>query len=145
MPQQRLMISDIVANLDRTGVKTESLVYDVFKYSPDIIIVEGSKYSGNKGLDLVIQFIDSTDGIGKTMIIDSKQLAKSGSVSLDSKAAGGFLQLSNSSLEVIIERLDKSPAALAVERAMENGTLLKSAAYVDKKTGSLKFINLDIN
>ena len=142
---QRLMISDVVANGDKFGVKTEALVNDLLKSDPSIKVLEGTKYNGNNGLDHVVQFVDPVDGVTKTMVIDSKQLAKNGTTSLDSKAAGGTLQLSDSSLDAILNRLDDlSPAKLAIDSAKDNGTLVKAVAYVDKVIGQLKIIPVNV-
>lgn len=75
------------------------------------------------------------------MIIDSKQLSNSGAVKMDSNAAGGLVQLTDESIDVITSRLGDTPASKAVIEARLSGTLLKAAAYVDKKTNELKIIN----
>lgn len=141
---QRLMISDVVANGDKLGYKTEALVNDVLKSDPAIKVLPGTKYRGENGLDHVVQFVDPADGITKTMVIDSKQLAINGSTSLDPRAAGGVMQLSDDSLGVIAERLKHTPAGIAVNTALNDGTLVKAVAYVDKKTGELKIIRVDV-
>lgn len=141
---QRLIISDIVANLDKSGVKTESLMDFVLKADPNIKVLEGAKYHGNNGFDHVIQFVDPNDGVTKTMIIESKQLAKNGSSSLNPKSAGGVLQLSDESINVVLRNLDGSPAGLAIQSAMNNGTLLKALSYVDKATNELKIVQLGV-
>lgn len=60
---------------------------------------------------------------------------------MNSNSAGGFVQLTNESIDVITSRLGDTPASNAVIEARLNGTLLKAAAYVDKKTSELKIIN----
>lgn len=79
-----------------------------------------------------------------TMVIDSKQLAINGTTSLDPKAAGGLMQLSDDSLKVIADRLGSSPAGNAVLDAMNDGTLVKAVAYVDKSTGQLKIVPVSV-
>ena len=78
------------------------------------------------------------------MIIESKQLAKNGSSSLNPKSAGGVLQLSDESINVVLRNLDGSPAGLAIQSAMNNGTLLKALSYVDKATNELKIVQLGV-
>ncbi|MEJ7137380.1 DUF6862 domain-containing protein [Amphibiibacter pelophylacis] len=130
---QTLMMQDIIANGDRLGTKKESLVSSLLASAPNIKVLSGTKYSGNNGLDLVIQFVDPADGVTKTMVIDSKQLDRSGSTSLEPKAAGGVMQLSDGSLGVIGQRLtgQGSPIGLILQRAIANQTLVKAAAFVD--------------
>lgn len=85
-----------------------------------------------------------------TMVIDSKQLAKSGGTGLNPKAAGSaesmenLMQLSNASLAIIAGRLKGAPAANAITQAMDDGTLLKAVAFVDKQTGVLKITPLSV-
>ena len=79
------------------------------------------------------------------MVIDSKQLAKNGSTALDPAAAGGEMQLSDASLDAIVDRLGRNSAAgQAVKGAMEDGTLVKAVAYVDKATGELKIVRVNV-
>jgi hypothetical protein len=88
----------------------------------------------------VVQYVDPQTGKTMTMVIDSKQLAINGTTSLDPKAAGGVMQLSDESLRTVVGRLDGTPAGKAVESALDSGTLVKAVAYVDKKTGELKIV-----
>ncbi|WP_171816062.1 DUF637 domain-containing protein, partial [Serpentinimonas barnesii] len=133
---QRLMIKDVMLNADRDGSKTERLVNDVLRSDPNMNVLGGTTYAGNKGLDHVVQFVDPADGITKTLVIDSKQLAKSGATNLNPRAAGTaqhrrpVMQLSDDSLRVIAQRLDGSPAGQAVSAAIDSGTLIKAVAYV---------------
>lgn len=78
-----------------------------------------------------------------TMVVDSKQLAKRGTVTLNTTAAGGFMQLSEDSLRNIVPKLNGSPAGNALSNAMLDGTLVKGVAYVDKSTGELKIIRVN--
>jgi filamentous hemagglutinin len=141
---QRLMINDVVANGDRFGVKTEVLVNDVLYADPAVKVLSGTKYGGNNGLDHVVQFTDPQSGKLMTMVIDSKQLAKSGSSKLDPNAAGGVMQLSTKSLETIVGRLNNSPAAVELDKAIKNGTLVKAVAFIDKLTGQLKIVPVKV-
>ena len=138
-----MIISDVVANGDKLGVKTEALVNDVLKADPNFKILD-AKYGSNNGLDHLVQYTDVQTGKTMTMVIDSKQLAKNGTVNLDSKAAGGVMQLSDSSLDVVVNKLGGSPAAAALDTAMSSGTLEKAAAYIDKVTGELKIVRIDV-
>ena len=140
---QRLIISDVVANGDKLGVKTEALVNDVLKADPNFKILD-AKYRGNNGLDHLVQYTDAQTGKTMTMVIDSKQLAKNGTTKLDPEAAGGVMQLSDSSLDAIVNALGGSPAAMALDAAMSSGTLVKAVAYVDKVTGELKIVRVDV-
>jgi filamentous hemagglutinin len=148
--EQRLRISDVVANGDWQGVKTEALVHDVLTSDTGFKVLDGTKYGGNKGLDHVVQYVDPDTGKTMTMVIDSKQLARNGTTGLDSQAAGsaelgrGVMQLSDTSLAAIVPKLNQSPAAQAVKDAILDGTLVKAVAYVDKATGQLKIVRVKV-
>jgi hypothetical protein len=138
-------VEDIRINGDITGFKTENLVNVTLLSDPGMVVLEGTKYGKNKGLDHVVQFVDPQTNKLMTMIIDSKQLAKNGTTSLDPKAAGGVMQLSDRSISVVLDRLDDlSPAKLAIDAAKDNGTLLKAVAFVDKATGKLKVVPVSV-
>jgi len=77
-----------------------------------------------------------------TMVIDAKQLAKNGSVSFDSKAAKDTVQMTDAWVRAVISELKGSPAGMAVEKALNTGTLVKAAAFVDKSTGKLMMIKI---
>ena len=148
---QRLTISDVMANGDKYGTKTEALVNDVLKSDPSIKVLDGTKYGSNNGLDHVVQYVDPQTGKTMTMVIDSKQLAINGTTSLSSNAAGtaelgkNVLQLSDESLSIISSRLpDNSPAKIALDQAQKNDTLVKAVAYVDKTTGQLKIVPVTV-
>jgi filamentous hemagglutinin len=148
---QRLTISDVVANGDKYGEKTEALVNDVLKSDPSIKVLDGTKYGSNNGLDHVVQYVDPQTGKTMTMVIDSKQLAINGTTNLSSTAAGSaelgknVMQLSDESLTIISARLpDNSPAKTALDQAQKNGTLVKAVAYVDKTTGQLKIVPVTV-
>jgi filamentous hemagglutinin len=147
---QQLIISDVVANGDKFGYKTEALLHDVLNSTPGVKVLTGTKYSGEKGLDHVVQFTDAETGKLMTMVIDSKQLAKSGGTGLNPKAAGSaaaeknLMQLSDASLKVIVNRLNGSIAGNSIDKAMNAGTLLKAVAYVDKSSGQLKIATVNV-
>jgi hypothetical protein len=80
-----------------------------------------------------------------TMVIDSKQLAINGTTSLDPKAAGDVMQLSDDSLKVVLSKLpDTSPAKQALLNAQFDGTLAKAVSYIDKTTGQLKIVPVSV-
>jgi filamentous hemagglutinin len=144
-PVMQPAIKDIQVNGDITGAKTENLVNTTLKADPNVTVLDGTKYGANNGLDHVVQFKDPQTGQTMTMIIDSKQLAKNGSTSLDPNAAGGTLQLSQNSLKVVLNNLpDNSPAKQAILNAQFDGTLIKAVSYVDKTTGELKIVPVNV-
>jgi hypothetical protein len=148
VPTPKIMgpaVEDIRINGDITGLKTENLVNVTLLSDPGMVVLEGTKYNGNKGLDHVVQFVDPQTNKLMTMVIDSKQLAKSGSTSLDPQAAGGVMQLSDVSLDVVMRNIgDSSPAVQAIRRAQNSDTLVKAVAYVDKTTGELKVVPVNV-
>jgi filamentous hemagglutinin len=138
---QKDMIGNITLYGDQTGQKTEYLVNDVLHMDANVTILSGTKYGNDNGLDHVVQFVDPATNKVMTMIIDSKQLAENGTTSLDPKAAGGVMQLSDASLLSVMDKLGTaSPAVVAIKQAQKEGTLVKAIAYVDKGTGQLKIV-----
>lgn len=73
---------------------------------------------------------------GKSVIVlDSKQITGGGSFSRD---ANEVVQMSDSWVEKVLGRLDKSSEAYkAVDKARENGSLIKGVAGVDRSSGQL--------
>ena len=106
-------------------------------------VLSGGKYGSNNGYDHVVVFKDMDGTTHVTMTVDSKQLGQKG-VTLDHKAAGGTMQMSDEWDEAVLAKLDKnSEAYKAVQSARDNGSLVKGAAYVDKTTGELKLVRID--
>ncbi|QPO19944.1 hypothetical protein HXW90_10480 [Pseudomonas sp. Y39-6] len=93
--------------------------------------LEGGKYGSNNGFDHVYMSAD-----GKSVIVlDSKQITGGGSFSRD---ANEVVQMSDSWVEKVLGRLDKSSEAYkAVDKARENGSLIKGVAGVDRSSGQL--------
>jgi hypothetical protein len=139
---QKGMVDNITLYGDQTGKKTEFLVNDVLHVDPNVTILSGTKYGNDNGLDHVVQFVDPATNKVMTMIIDSKQLAKNGTTSLDPNAAGGLMQLSEDSLFVVVRNIGNTPATRAIQQAQNTGTLIKAVAYVDKSTGQLKIVSV---
>jgi hypothetical protein len=55
------------------------------------------------------------------------------------------MQLSENSLNVVMNNLgDSSPAVQAIRHANADGTLVKAVAYVDKTTGQLKIVPVNV-
>ena len=138
------VIADIRLNGDVTGVKTEVVVNSALRADGNVTVLSGGKYGSNNGFDHVVQFVDPADGLLKTMIIDSKQLPKlTEVVKFDSNALGGAVQMSDSWVKNVLGELaPNSLAGAEVRKAIQNGTLLKAVAFVDKSTGKLKIIRL---
>lgn len=85
-----------------------------------------------------------------TIIIDSKQLSSTGSTGLSTNAVGtaalqkNVIQLSDESLGVVMKNIGDTPATLAIKQAQDRGTLIKAVAYVDKTTGQLKIVPVNV-
>lgn len=54
------------------------------------------------------------------------------------------MQLSDDSLRLIAQRLGDTPASTALVNAIHGGTLVKAVAYVDKTTGELKIVRVNV-
>lgn len=136
------MMLNIWVNGDFKGDKTEKIVNNVLENDSTMTLLEGTKYHGENGLDHVAQHIDPDTGKTMTLVIDSKQLAKNGTTSLNPEAAGGALQLSDASLRITAQRLGNSPAGLAVRQELDEGSLVKAVTFVDKNDGKLKIMKI---
>ncbi|MFV5365351.1 DUF637 domain-containing protein [Acinetobacter oleivorans] len=138
----RGQVKQIAKNGDPLGVKTEALFENVVKEQGGKVL-SGGKYGSNNGYDHVIIFKDAQGNTNLTMVVDSKQLGPKG-VTLDPKAAGGNMQMSNEWDRAVLAKLDQnSEAYKAVFAARQNGTLVKGAAYVDKSTEKLMLVRID--
>ena len=57
---------------------------------------------------------------------------------LSPAAAGKTVQMSDEWVEKVLDNLvPTSPAAIAIEKALRNGTLVKGVAAIDKSSGKL--------
>ena len=124
---QQALVKDIVANADTAGTKTESLISSILK-DAGYTELEGAKYAGNKGFDHVVKSLDGT----VTIILDSKQIAKSGSVKLG--VSSEITQLSEEAIKAVLDNLPEGLAKVAIENALKNGSLKTAVAGVDKVT-----------
>jgi filamentous hemagglutinin len=76
-----------------------------------------------------------------TILLDSKQITN-GSTSV-SIGAGGEMQLTDAWVQNVLLSIDKtSPAYVAVNTALKNGTLVKGVAGVDRTTGALTIVRI---
>jgi hypothetical protein len=95
------------------------------------------------GFGTVTQFTDKKDGILKTMLVESRQLNKDGSISLPPNSAKQAFFLSDTWISRINEKLDSSSAAKeGILNAQFTGILIKCVAYVDD--GELKMVPVNI-
>ena len=116
---------------DPTGELTESLVNSVAQ-KQGMTVLDGGKYGGNKGFDAVLQNADGS----VTILIDAKQMTN-GTFTLG-QTADSSLQLSPNWTANVLNKLDpNSPAAVAVVNARKAGTLNTAVIGVDKSTGRL--------
>lgn len=77
------------------------------------------------------------------MPIDSKQMAKNGSVKMDPQAAKSTMQMSDQWINAVLTELDNTDAAAkAVKAAIQTNTLVKAVAFIDRATGELKILRI---
>ena len=135
---QQALVQQIVQNGDSTGSLTEALV-DSVSESGGYQLLSGGKYGSNNGFDQVLQAPDGS----VTIVADSKQIGNGGGVSLGSSQAG--TQLSQNWIEATLENLpDGSPAKTAVQNAQNKGTLYTAVAGVNKTTGNLVIVPVNV-
>jgi hypothetical protein len=54
------------------------------------------------------------------------------------------LRVSDTSLNVVMQNIGKSPATEAIRKAQFEGTLVKAVAYVDKSSGNLMIVPVNV-
>jgi hypothetical protein len=130
-------INDIAKKGDLQGFKTEEVVNEILKRDPNVELLDGGKYGSNNGFDHVFR----NKKTGEVWVLDSKQIAKSGNMSVSNKGAGGTRQMSPDWVKNVSSKLDKNnPVKKAVDEAIDNGKINTGLVGVDKKTGELIFI-----
>jgi len=135
--QEQALASRIANQGDLKGANTEILVESVAQRQ-GLNSLPGGKYGSNNGFDHVFENADGS----VTIILDSKQI-NNGAAKL-SEGAGGQLQLTDAWVQAVLDRLDaNSPAHIAVSRALQDGTLVKGVAGVDKTTGKLVVVRVN--
>ncbi|MDE4456043.1 two-partner secretion domain-containing protein [Psychrobacter sp. DAB_AL62B] len=138
---EKSLVDDIVKNGDQSGAKTEQLINSIAQRSGFTPIKGGTYKNGVNGFDHVLKAKDGT-----IVIMDSKQISKSGTLSVSSKAAGNTNQLSPAWIEAVIDKLpDSDPAKIAIENAKRAGKPIKTIiTAVDKQNGVIKIIPVEI-
>jgi filamentous hemagglutinin len=130
-PADQALAAQIAKSGDPTGQLTESLVNSVAQ-KQGMNVLDGGKYGSNNGFDAVVQ---NTNG-SVTILIDAKQMSN-GTFKLG-QTVDGSLQLSPNWTNQVMDKLDKaSPAYKAIDQARLNGTLTTAVIGVDKQTGQL--------
>lgn len=137
-PADQALAAQIAQGSDLTGELTESLLNSVAT-KQGMMVLDGGKYSGNKGFDAVLQ---SADG-SVTILIDAKQMTR-GTFSLG-KTADDSLQLSGKWIDQVMDNIDSSsPAYKAIKQARLNGELNTAVIGVNKQTGQLIGVPVDV-
>jgi filamentous hemagglutinin len=135
-PAEQSMARQVAVQGDQAGAITERLVNSVAQRQ-GMTILDGGKYGSNNGFDHVFQNADGT----VTILLDSKQIVR-GSTSL-AEGAGGKMQLSSDWIRNVLLKVDQtSPAYQAVNAALNNGTLVKGVAGIDRMTGALTVVRV---
>lgn len=124
---------------DSSGKLTEKL-FTMIAERTGTTVLAGGKYGSNNGFDLVLQGANGE----VTIILDAKQMSN-GAFSLSSQAAGNTTQLSEAWVKEVLGRLPQgSPAKNAVERALANNTLQTAIGGVNKATGSVVVVPVQV-
>jgi filamentous hemagglutinin len=131
---EKSIAATIATGVDKTGALTEDLVESVAQRQ-GLQALDGGKYGSNNGFDHVYVGPD-----GSVIVLDSKQI--DGGFSL-STAADGIVQMSDKWIYKVLDSLDKgSDAYNAVSKSIENGSLIKGVAGVDRSTGQLIIVKV---
>lgn len=132
---EQALVQKIIKESDQSGVLTEELLELVAKRE-GYISLAGTKYGSNNGFDHVFQ---SPDGL-TTIVLDSKQIYN-GTIQLGK--TGAAVQLSDTWIRGVLEKLPAGPAQDAVRNALRDGTLKIAVAGVNKDTEKLVMVTLD--
>ncbi|BBM53290.1 hypothetical protein JMUB3935_2277 [Leptotrichia trevisanii] len=134
-------ITDIAQKGDYKGFKTEEVVNEILKRDPNVELLDGGKYGSNNGFDHVFR----NKKTGEIWVLDSKQIAKSGNMSVSNKGAGGARQMSPNWVNNVLNKLENNnPVKHTIENAKNSGKLNTGLVGVDKKTGELIFVPVRI-
>ena len=139
-------IDDIIKNGDPNGVKTEALFDEILKEDSKYIVLDG-KYGSNNGIDHL--FIDQNTGT--VWIVDSKQIASAkiledGSTKVIEKAAKEFRQLSPDWIKQMADTLPEGSIEKKIlEEAIKNQNIKTGIVGVNKKTGEILFLPVEIS
>lgn len=137
-------VQDIVKNGDKSGMKTEKLINDILKNDPNLELISGTKYGSNNGFDHVVKNMKT----GEIWIIDSKQIATAKTLDVGSIrlpiVAEGQRQLSGNWINSVVNRLGPTKAKLEIETAIKRGRLRTAVAGVNRKTGEVIIIPVNV-
>lgn len=126
-------------NGDKKGELTEQLIQNLADRS-GYKVIAGGKYQGNKGFAHVLQGRDGT-----VIIIDSKQLRRDGSVQVSNSGIGNTNQLSEQWIRNVANKLPNTdPTKNIVNKSVNDGTIKTLIAGVDKTTGEIKLIPVNV-
>lgn len=135
-PAEQSVVQIIAQSGDQYGNLTEAVVNDIGSRQ-GLTLLGGGKYGSNNGFDHVFQSPDGT----VTILMDSKQM-NDGVIKL-SAGAGGAIQMSDAWVANVLRNLDQNSAAYkAVKTALDDGTLVKGVAAVDKATGAVTIVRV---
>lgn len=130
-------VSDIVRRGDLKGTKTENIVNEMLRRDTNLELLNGGKYGSNNGFDHVFR----NKNTGEVWILDSKQISKTGNISVSNKGAGGARQMSPEWVNNVLEKLDKNnPTRIVIQDAIDSDKINTGLVGVDKKTGELIFV-----
>ncbi|MCU8089778.1 DUF637 domain-containing protein [Shewanella sp. SM21] len=136
-------IDYFVENSDRMtkaekGAYVEDLVDQVAKADASIQMIP-AKYGSNNGIDHLF-IVKKGDGTTLTLVIDSKQISATGSVSL-ATGSGGHKQLTDDWIDSVLTKFPvNDPARIAILNARRTGTLVKAVTAINKDSNQLWFI-----
>uniref|UniRef100_UPI000A95C023 hypothetical protein n=2 Tax=Streptobacillus felis TaxID=1384509 RepID=UPI000A95C023 len=134
-------IDDIIRNGDSTGKKTEKIINDIFKSTPDLEVLDG-KYGSNNGIDHLVYNKKTKE----LWVIDSKQISnlknyESGSMTLLEKGIDKTRQLSENWIKSVANKLPKKEKEL-LENNIDN--IRTAVIGINKKNGEIIFVPLKV-
>ncbi|WP_394213387.1 hypothetical protein [Psychrobacter piscatorii] len=138
---EKNLVDDIIKNSDQGGTKTEKLINSISSRSGFTPVKGGTYNKGVNGFDHVLLGKDGT-----VVIVDSKQISKSGTLKVEPRAAGNTNQLSPAWIDTVRGKLPpKDPARVAIENAIKSNKPIKTViTAVDKQNGVIKIIPVKI-
>ena len=144
-------VDDIIANGDQLGSKTEGLVDDIMR--SDGYKVADGKYAGENGVNGFdgVYYKGTLDNPTEIIIIESKQMSTSGSVSLNGEnlTTGLPNQMSDDWITYVATKLKNTNSNPTLGNKIEDLMLIdpekikKYVSAVDKADGSINFLKLN--
>lgn len=138
--ENKKLVQKIIKEGDRSGELTEELVNKLAK-EKKYVLIEGGKYGSNNGIDHILV---SKDG-SSLIILDSKQMSKSGTFSISLEGAGKNAQLSDNWIKAVAGRLKNKELGKKLIENVDRGVIETGVIGVDKASGKVILVPIKVD